>query len=147
MFHTPTQTIFLRCRSKYFTLFFKKFPGCPLAHQIKYTIISMKCQALHDLALNLHCRTQLYPPSSFPWMPRTVQEHCISARPIAVFPQRSVDDHHITKSSRSVNSLVFDTGLQVPYWQEPSGMCLCIFRILYSNWTQRIYVEKVKTNK
>ena len=147
MFHTLTQTIFLKYRSKYFTILFKNFLGCPFAHQIKHTIFSTKCQALHDLALNLHCWTQLYLPSTFPGMPIESSSTAFLQDLSRVSPQLPVDDHHTTKSSLSVYSLVFDTRLQVPYWQRPSGICLCIFRALYSNWTQRIYVEKVKTNK
>lgn len=87
----------------------------------------------------LLCWTQLLPPqSSFP------QCACSSAgRPVwgTQQPSPTQPEPNIPvpqKLESSVYSLASDMGLQVPYWQGPSGICLRISRALHNNWNSRV---------
>lgn len=68
---------------------------------------------------------------------RTIQVSTIALlqRSIIYFSRAVCTDYHYsTKLSCSVYSFASDTRLQFPYWQGPSGICLCISRALHNNW-------------
>lgn len=130
----------------YATLLFKIFQDYSAVHWRKPTIISMKIQALHKLALTCTAAYSFIPVSFFPWMHHTIRQDSISGRPISYFPTGVCADYHYpTKLPCSVYTLASDTRLQVPYQQGPSGICLCISRALHRNWNSKsIYWKSLK---
>ena len=110
----------------------------PATRWAKPTIISMKYQVLHDLALTCTVADRFIPLSFFLSMHHVIRQYCISGRPISYSPTVvCADYHHTTKLSCSVYSLASDTRLWVPYRQGPSGICLCISRALHRNWNSK----------
>lgn len=127
------------------SLRFKEFQACPTAHWVKSTTIGIKYQAPQDLALTCSAGHSFYPPALLPSIRHAVQHGCWSGRPSSLSPTAARAEHPCTtKLQSSVYSLASDTRLQVPYWQGPSGICLCISRALCNHWNSRAYIEKEK---